>query len=99
VLSPDSAEDLNFPGWDNRKNIIDFIDQYCVQYWGFIQKKPEVRFVEANFFECHKRYLQNIYPNCLSVIVHMMGGGSGFWHGKFDLTNDRLTSVSCNGPR
>lgn len=101
LRSPPPAEQRNLldASEDDRKRIVEFLDQYCVQYWGTIAKGKKTRSVVANFLLCPKRHLENEYPRRSSEIVEVKGGGSDFWCGEFDVTNHTLTSVWVNASR
>jgi hypothetical protein len=100
LLSPLSAERRNLvnASEDDRKRIVDLLDQYCVQYWGTVANLTKARGVFANFFLCPERDLENRRPNRSSAIVDVKGGGADFWCGEFDITSQKLTSVWVNAP-
>jgi hypothetical protein len=55
-----------------REFIMNFLDQYCVQYWGSVERKSKRRIVNANFFLCHKRELENEHPERSSEIQKLL---------------------------
>ena len=81
-----------------REFIMNFLDQYCVQYWGRIGRSPGRRTVEANFFLCRKRELENDHPERRSQIVSVKGGGAAYWSASYDIENKKLVSLYSNSP-
>jgi hypothetical protein len=103
LLSPTSAEKRSVlfasENEDDRQRIVEFLDQYCVQYLGKIPKGTKARVVFANFFLCPKRHLQNEWPLRSSEIVDLKGGGANYWAAEFDVTSHKLQSVWVNASR
>jgi hypothetical protein len=79
--------------------IVNFLDQYCVQYWGRVERKSKRRVVAANFFLCHKRgELGYEYPERSSEIVSVKGGGASFWAASYDVESKKV-EIYANSPR
>jgi len=103
ILSPENRAKLSLysEGYKTGDFIVDYLDQYCIQYWGVDNRKEGKRTVHANAFFCSRRWLvvgiEHDYWKTSPVRV--MGGGSNYWHATFDLANCRLIDFWVNSPK
>jgi hypothetical protein len=103
VMSNEGREKLNHysEGYKDGDFILDYLDQYCIQYWGVDAKEEGNRVIHANAFFCSKRWIEPGIEdeNWKTSPVRVMGGGANYWHASFDLTNCQLTYFWVNSPK